>query len=166
MIQNSFLEEGKKKELEFALALYEAKSLPSSIIEEASKEDDIYRHIDIWIGSNSFDVKAAKKTNRSDVLPNYNIHWVELRNVNGDKGWLFGQADYIAFELETTWCICPRTSLIQSLRSKIDFSSFTTNRDDMFKVYRRKNRLDAIVKVDSEFLTKVTSTILIPKNKS
>lgn len=166
MIPNNFLEEGKKKEAEFASDFCKARGLSSSLVEEASKEDDIYRHIDIWIGSNSFDVKAAKKTNRSDVLPNYNIHWVELRNVNGDKGWLFGQADYIAFELETTWCICPRTSLIQSLRSKIDFSSFTTNRDDMFKVYRRKNRLDAIVKVDSEFLTKVTSTVLIPKNKS
>lgn len=47
MIQNSFLEKGKEKELEFALALCKAKSLSSSIIEEASKEDDIYRHIDI-----------------------------------------------------------------------------------------------------------------------
>lgn len=35
---------------------------------------DIYRHIDIWVGANSFDVKAAKKTNRSDLLPNYDIH--------------------------------------------------------------------------------------------
>lgn len=102
MIQNSFLEKDKEKELEFALALCKAKSLSSSIIEEASKEDDIYRHIDIWVGANSFDVKAAKKTNRSDLLPNYDIHWIELRNVHGDKGWLFGQADYIAFELETT----------------------------------------------------------------
>ena len=95
MIQNSFLEKGKEKELEFALALCKAKSLSSSIIEEASKEDDIYRHIDIWVGANSFDVKAAKKTNRSDLLPNYDIHWIELRNVHGDKGWLFGQADYM-----------------------------------------------------------------------
>ena len=163
MIQNSFLEKGKEKELEFALALCKAKSLSSSIIEEASKEDDIYRHIDIWVGANSFDVKAAKKTNRSDLLPNYDIHWIELRNVHGDKGWLFGQADYIAFELETTWCSCPRISLIRSLKGKIDFSNFTTNRDDMFRVYRRKDRLDAIVKVDSDFLTKVTSSFLIPK---
>lgn len=163
MIQNSFLEKGKEKELEFALALCKAKSLSSSIIEEASKKDDIYRHIDIWVGANSFDVKAAKKINRSDLLPNYDIHWIELRNVHGDKGWLFGQADYIAFELETTWCICPRISLIRSLKGKIDFSNFTTNRDDMFRVYRRKDRLDAIVKVDSDFLTKVTSSFLIPK---
>ena len=163
MIQNSFLEKGKEKELEFALALCKAKSLSSSIIEEASKEDDIYRHIDIWVGAKSFDVKAANKTNRSDLLPNYDIHWIELRNVHGDKGWLFGQADYIAFELETTCCICPRISLIRSLKGKIDFSNFTTNRDDMFRVYRRKDRLDAIVKVDSDFLTKVTSSFLIPK---
>lgn len=30
----------------------------------------------------------------------------------------------------------------------------------MFRVYRRKDRLDAI---DSDFLTKVTSSFLIPK---
>lgn len=83
MIQNSFLEKGKEKELEFALALCKAKSLSSSII--------------------------------------------------------------------------------RSLKGKIDFSNFTTNRDDMFRVYRRKDRLDAIVKVDSDFLTKVTSSFLIPK---
>ena len=60
-----------------ASALCKAKSLSSSIIEEASKEDDIYRHIDIWVGANSVDVKASKKTNRSDLLPNYDIHWIE-----------------------------------------------------------------------------------------
>lgn len=85
MIPNNFLEEGKKKEAEFASDFCKARGLSSSLVEEASKEDDIYRHIDIWIGTNSFDVKAAKKTNRSDSLPNYCIHWIELRNVNGEK---------------------------------------------------------------------------------
>lgn len=71
MIQNSFLEKGKEKELEFALALCKAKSLSSSIIEEASKEDDIYRHIDIWVGANSFDVKAARKKSREEEIQLY-----------------------------------------------------------------------------------------------
>lgn len=163
MIPNNFLEEGKKKEAEFASDFCKARGLSSSLVEEASKEDDIYRHIDIWIGTNSFDVKAAKKTNRSDSLPNYCIHWSELRNVNGEKGWLFGQADYIVFELGTSWCVCPRISLIRSLKGKIDFSSFTTDREAMFKVYRRKGRLDAIVKVDSTFLVKIPSSFIIPK---
>lgn len=60
MIPNNFLEEGKKKEAEFASDFCKARGLSSSLVEE----DDIYRHIDIWIGTNSFDVKAAKKTNR------------------------------------------------------------------------------------------------------
>lgn len=33
----------------------------------------------------------------------------------------------------------------------------------MFKVYRRKGRLDAIVKVDSTFLVKIPSSFIIPK---
>ena len=139
MIPNNFLEEGKKKEAEFASDFCKARGLSSSLVEEASKEDDIYRHIDIW------------------------IDWIVLRNVNGEKGRLFGQADYIVFELGTSWCVCPRISLIRSLKGKIDFSSFTTDREAMFKVYRRKGRLDAIVKVDSTFLVKIPSSFIIPK---
>lgn len=164
MSLSNYLEQGQKKELEFAITFCKFMNLSTSNIEKASREDDMYRHIDVWIESSSFDVKAGKKINRSDVMPNYDIHWIELRNVNGKKGWLFGEADYIAFELEKTWCVCPRKSLISSLRDKIDFSDFTTDRDDMFRVYRRKNRLDAIIKVDSDFLTKVMFSTLIPKN--
>lgn len=163
MIPNNYLEEGQKKEIEFAIAFCKAKNFPLSSIEQASREDDIYRHIDIWINSYSFDVKAGKKVNRSDIAPNYNIHWIELKNVNGKKGWLFGDANYIAFELEKFWCICPRKSLISSLRNKINFSNFTTNRNDMFKVYRRKDRSDAIIKVDSRFLITSMRATLIPK---
>lgn len=84
-IPNNFLEEGKKKEMEFALLYCKASGINPKYIYEASKEDDMYRHIDIWIGHTAIDVKAAKKTNRADETPNYDIHWIELRNVNGEK---------------------------------------------------------------------------------
>lgn len=160
----SFLAFGKSKEVEFAKDFIAKYSISENKVKFSSTEEDINDHIDLWIGNKSFDVKAAKRINRFDVHPCYSIHWIELRNVQGQKGWLFGHAHYIAFELEDNWCVCPRTSLITSLRGKVDFSSFTTNREDVFKIYRRKNRLDAIVKVNVKFLTNIPTSVLIPKH--
>lgn len=161
---NNFLAFGKSKEIEFAKDISIKYSISKNKIKFSSAQEDIHQHIDLWIGNKSFDVKAAKRINRLDSNPCYSIHWIELRNVNGQKGWLFGNANYIAFELENNWCVCPRIILITSLRGKVDFSSFTTNREDLFKVYRRKNRLDAIIKVDTNFLMNVPNSILIPKH--
>ena len=44
------------------------------------------------------DVKALKRTNRNDNDVDENIHWVEIRNVRGKKGWLYGDSGLIAFE--------------------------------------------------------------------
>ena len=72
-------------------------------ITEATEYEDIYGHWDLEVtDSDSFigkvDVKALKKRRRSDPSVDDSIHGVELQNVNGDAGWLFGLADNIAFE--------------------------------------------------------------------
>lgn len=70
--------------------------------EKATKEEDMFRHIDFWWyspkkGKLGIDVKGLNKSNRNDKEYDDSIHWLELRNVHGNKGWLRGDADYIAF---------------------------------------------------------------------
>jgi hypothetical protein len=113
---------------------------------------------DSFIGK--VDVKALKKRRRSDPSVDDSIHWVELQNVNGDAGWLFGLADNIAFETLTEWLIVSRTALIDSLKSSI-FKEFVDT-PEIYRMYRRKGRNDVIVLVPTKDL-KILSNLEIPK---
>lgn len=69
----------------------------------ASQKDDMFNHIDLFYTiadkTYSFDVKSMKKSNRKDSTVDDQIHWIELQNVRGNPGWIYGKADFIAFEL-------------------------------------------------------------------
>lgn len=70
--------------------------------EKASRREDMFEHIDFWWdsprkGRLGIDVKGVKKNNRKDSRYDDKIHWLELQNVNGNPGWLYGKAEYIAF---------------------------------------------------------------------
>lgn len=162
-IIHSFLKKGKEKEIEFLKSYCAYFNIPEQCVEIASTQDDIHRHIDLWIDNEGWDVKAAKKENRTDTIPNYDIHWIELRNVHGKKGWIFGESSYIAFELQDKWLCVSRKKIITALSNKIDFTSFTSSRSGMYKIYRRKGRKDAIVKVPVSFLLSIDQVSIIPK---
>jgi hypothetical protein len=53
--------------------------------------------IDVTDKSFKFDVKGIKRDTRHGNL-NTKIVWTESKNVRGNPGWLYGKADYIAFE--------------------------------------------------------------------
>jgi hypothetical protein len=105
-----FLAEGKKVEQEFAKVL----SLPIF----SSKKEDIEDHWDVMDSDGyRYDVKGMKKRRRSDSDVNPDWHWIEIRNVNGDDGWLYGQADYIVFEHRKYWIVVNRKELIEELET-------------------------------------------------
>ena len=43
-------------------------------------------------------------------------------NVRGRKGWLFGDADFIAFDRGWFWTIVNKQRLIEALSEKVDWS--------------------------------------------
>jgi hypothetical protein len=96
-----FLKKGKEKEDQFS-------RLFSNAI-EASESDDINKHVDLLINV-GVDVKGLKKINRSDQETNENYHWIEIRGVK-DKGWLYGEADFFAFEIKDYWIVVDKHSL-------------------------------------------------------
>lgn len=134
-------------------------------ITEATEYEDIHGHWDLEVTESSVflgkvDVKALKKRRRSDPSVDDSIHWVELQNVNGDTGWLFGLADNIAFETLTEWLIVSRSSLIDSIKSSI-YKEFVDT-PEIYKMYRRRGRKDVIVLVPTKDL-KMLSKLEIPK---
>ena len=121
-------------------------------ITRASKEEDMYKHIDFWWnspkkGKIGIDVKGIKKNNRNDNNYDDSIHWLELTNVNGKSGWLYGKADYIAFRTNSSIIFCKRQKLLNFILSKIkDKKIIHNNPRECYISYQRYNRQDIIVK--------------------
>lgn len=111
----------------------------------STKDEDINEHWDVKLDI-KFDVKAVKKVNRSDDETDETIHWVELINVRGDKGWLYGDANYFAFELDDYWVIVSKQTL-QDFIAKKCHKKELCEKPTLYKIYRRKDRLDAITLV-------------------
>lgn len=147
---------GKEKEKEFAqdLLLSEGgKLLP------VTEYEDIGEHIDLrWFADSTqrtytFDVKSARKTNRYDNNVSYDSTWLEILNVNKERGSLYGKQNFIAFELKESWIIVRREDLVNNLYDRItDPIIYRYNPKSYFKFYTRPNRSDLIVQVPMTFI--------------
>ena len=93
---------------------------------ESSKNENIRQHIDAWImlGDQeiSVDVKGPKKFSDEGYVG------IELKNVNGSNGWLYGEADWIAFQVGNKFHMIERGDLIDFVESKISKDNLNPNR--------------------------------------
>ena len=105
-----------------------------------------------------YDVKALKKLNRSDSDYRDDVTWVEGTNVRGDKGWLKGEADYIAFERKSEWLLIPRHILYDWVLDQI--AKINTVGKGLYQIYTRDNRLDKITLIRYEDIPEVYLTRL------
>lgn len=128
-----------------------------------TEEEDMRDHWDIGF-SLKIDVKAMKKINRSDSKPNENIHWVELKNVHGKDGWLYGEANYFAFELEDYFLIVPKIDLQKMVAEKCKAKEYATKKPEFYKFYTRNGRKDLIIMVKTIDLCSI-SMAMIEKGK-
>lgn len=152
---NQFYKVGLAKEDAFAKLLVDTYGGKTR---HSSKEDDMYNHLDIiWSFNNkdySFDVKGLKKHNQKDINTDDSIHWIEIQNVRGNKGWIFGKADYIAFETNENWLIVRRNDIIDWIDKKVIDKTIVYSKD-LYTYYQRYGRDDIVVKVLTEDLRKI-----------
>jgi hypothetical protein len=132
---------------------------------ESSKEQDIKEHWDLEVlykdDLKKIDVKGLKKQNRYDPFPNENFHWVELENVLGGKnsGWVYGKADYIAFETNDYWIMVDRLALVNFIEKKV-VGKIIEKTKDPYTLYQRSGRKDVVVKVKTIDLIRICDDIL------
>lgn len=135
---------------------------------KATKFEDTKRHIDFWWYNDDgrpygIDVKGMKKNSRSDKQYDTSIHWVELQNVRGETGWVYGDAVYIAFIVADSVLFVPRKRLATFVENKIVGKPVVTvNPRECYIPYQRAGRLDKIVKVPTSDLIELAQHI-IPK---
>jgi hypothetical protein len=138
---SDFLKQGKAKETNF-------KDLFNNT-EWSTKEQDKMEHWDFKVNF-KVDVKGLKKFRRSDKHPNENIHWIEIKNVFGHHGWLYGDADLFAFETNKYWIVVEKYKLQEWIAKNISKQMVST--PEMYKLYQRHGSKDIITLVSSHDL--------------
>lgn len=119
----------------------------------SSRDDDMHRHIDFWWhcpNGNwySFDVKGwyHDKHTRA-ILPSYH-HWLEWQNVTGRKGWVLGEAHFIAFLTMDDLIIVNRDRLAALTGECVSLNGLTHDKPDVDYIpYQRRGRNDIIIRV-------------------
>ena len=128
----------------------ESKSLE---IKNAKRRENMQKHIDKYVtddvGTWSVDIKARKKTSRSNSQAQDDWIWIEFQNVRGDVGWLYGEADRIAFETQDNFIIVDRSSLIDYVENVVDMGkSVKYSSQAQYRTYRRAGRNDLLTMVE------------------
>lgn len=123
----------------------------------ANAGQDMGAKWDLKVGDITIDVKARKKIRRSDAEPSQTMTWVELNTAKGQKGWLYGKADLIAFELVHYWALCSRTELVELIDRK--GIPVITAEPTLYHYYRRKDKLDLLVLVSIEDICSISKLI-------
>ena len=130
-------ESGDRAEEKFKNYLENVKKLK---VQKSTQDENIFSHIDYWFWDlhdkkRSVDVKTS---NRVTQHLNDNIAWIEMQNVNGKKGWVYGDADFIAIELECYWLIVPRKRIVDFIEKYVSDDFVEDKKDALYKKYTRK----------------------------
>ena len=126
---------------------------------QATKEQDLFDHIDFFDEEGSVDVKG---NNLPEEI------WLEFKNVQGNAGWMYGKADWISFDLPEMngFVTVLRENLLEYALRVTDMSELVQKKQAYKKLYRRKDRRDLITIVTINDLVDVDSFHVRPYAQS
>jgi len=125
---------------------------------DATPEQDMNEHWDIQVNL-KFDVKGLKKVRRNDNKTDENFHYIELKNVQGKTGWLYGEATHFSFETDDYWIIVEKSALQEFIKIKCK-EKIKCTVPTLYQLYTRKNRKDVIVLVKTIDLMAIANFII------
>lgn len=109
----------------------------------SNNEDNMKNHIDFIVNRNGEYIGVdVKGINTAECI------WVELRNVHGKPGWLYGGADYIAFDMNDMkgFAVVRRDELAEQV-SHVTKCEFVSKHEARHKLYTREGRYDVITQM-------------------
>ena len=112
------------------------------LVTKSSHTEDRHEHIDYWLAMDNesrwgVDVKG---NNLPDEI------WVEFKNVAGKRGWLYGGASIIAFDMpeEGGFSIVDRQELALFCEKHVKDEVVKDRKNAYLKKYTRRDRQDVI----------------------
>tara|TARA_B110000305_G_C19461319_1_gene654578 strand:+ start:679 stop:1185 length:507 start_codon:yes stop_codon:yes gene_type:complete len=139
-IQDSSWKRGQGVEAMFAKLLNERAT-------EARAADlmEQFSHVDYVSDFGKIDVKARKRVARKDDDVQDDLVWLEFKNVQGKFGWLYGKADWIAFERLLDFVLVKRHDLALMGEKLCDLGDrVAVGKDALYKGYQRRGRKDLL----------------------
>lgn len=116
--------------------------------EKSAEADDMYNHYDFTMTSGDYsykvDVKGRKRLHRHDEDYCDEYVWIEFKNVHGDRGWLYGDADLISFETHKYINLVWRNELEKYAEKVFNTGTIYRCVNEPYKVCSRKCRDDMI----------------------
>ncbi len=153
-VENYFVREAKKRDYTILIA---------------SEEQNIKEHIDLVLTKKgkefSVDVKAIRTGNKSRV-PDDTWIVVEFLNTMGDKGWLYGNADYIVFERIKDFVFCDTKELVDLSHKLVDRNDRVFSyKDAEYKVWGRlyQGKKDLISRMEMSKILELKNTFIWKK---
>jgi hypothetical protein len=137
------------------------------VVKDATRNQQL-SHIDFFLEDKNkkiytFDVKARKKVSRTDSSTEDSLIWVEFKNVMGANGWLYGAADYIAFEREIDFLIIDRKNLVTLCERIVQNKKVNSSKDALYAKYTRTGRKDEISLIKMEDICNSMKTYIWTK---
>lgn len=132
--------------------------------EFSTPEQDMTEHWDVMdVNGYKYDVKAMKRWRRENPEPTDCMHYVELRNVHGELGWLYGEADYIVFETRRYWIVVKRRTLMAFIEGATEKNE-RSDEPAVYKLYQRTGRKDLMTLVPTVDLLAISETTIKKPN--
>lgn len=118
----------RQKNYRIAYSSYEyevmeiTKRLFGGTVEKSTSDEDKLMHVDFWWysprkGKLGIDVKGIRKNDNKELDDTF--QWLELQNIIGEKGWVYGQEDYVAFKTFTKVIYIKREILAKYAEEKV-----------------------------------------------
>jgi len=114
-------------------------------IKPSTTSQNKIQRVDYYLEKNSqikgFDVKSRKKICYYDKDYNDDWTWVEFKNADGFGGWMYGEADYIAFEKKDYFIVVDRISLKNLCEKIIDRNKEFVKHcyEAKYRIYQRRD---------------------------
>jgi len=142
------IEDGKKSEDLFMFLFAKKNGIPCK---PSTYTQNRVEHIDCFCGDWSFDVKGQRRKKRKkkyDFCDDQIL--LEIKGVAGFDGWLYGKAEYIAWEISDSFLIFKRQDLVNHYEAN----------ERLYEKINRPNKKDLFVWVPFEHLKTIKFSIL------
>jgi hypothetical protein len=123
-------------------------------------------HVDLIVNENNrkvrYEIKSRKKINRSDDQYQDSLIWIEIQNVRGDLGWLFGASDYIVFERNKDFVVVDREKLADFVTRTCNLRKVARHADEaLYSRYQRFGRKDCLTLIRNEDIEKLAKKVYL-----